>query len=101
MVGIPHKGVGLSCVILIYFVGISQASSLPFISSQDHKTQVIALVVTHAILCLINYLLAKFLNRNGVKHSVGGMPLEKFVIYFSLIFSFLVLIMVYGEFFKV
>lgn len=97
---IPIQGLGLLYVMVIYIGGMSLISKLPFIGSQSSKVQIIVILISHIILSTINYFLSRFLNRSGVKHSVGGLRLEKFIFFLSLIFLFIISFMIYGEFFK-
>ena len=97
---IPIQGLGLFYVMVIYIGGMYLISKLPFISSQSSKVQIIVILISHIILSTINYFLSRFLNRNGVKHSVAGARLENAVIALSLILLFVICLMIYGEFFK-
>lgn len=97
---IPVQGLGLLYVMIIYIGGMSLISKLPFIASQSSKVQIIVILISHIILSTINYFFLRFLNRNGVKHSVGSLRLEKFIFVLSFIFLFVIGLMIYGEFFK-
>ena len=97
---IPIQGLGLFYVIVIYIGGMYLISKLPFIGSKSSKVQIIVILISHIILSTINYLLSRFLNRNGVRHSVAGARLENAVIALSLILLFVICLMIYGEFFK-
>ncbi|MGF7109485.1 hypothetical protein [Treponema pedis] len=94
------RGLGLFYVTVIYIGGMSLISKLPFIGSQSGRVQIIVVLISHIILSSINYFLARFLNRNGVKHSVAGLRLEKVIIFLGLLLLFVIVLMVYGEFFK-
>ena len=97
---IPIQGQGLFYVMVIYIGGMYLISKLPFIGSKSSKVQIIVILISHIILSTINYLLSRFLNRNGVRHSVAGARLENAVIALSLILLFVICLMIYGEFFK-
>ena len=97
---IPIQGLGLLYVMVIYIGGMYLISKLPFIGSKSSKVQIIVILISHIILSTINYLLSRFLNRNGVRHSVAGARLENTVIALSLILLFVICLMIYGEFFK-
>ncbi|KGN90205.1 hypothetical protein HQ45_05275 [Porphyromonas crevioricanis] len=95
---IPFTGPGIILVLVVYFGGILLVGKLPFVSSLPFKTQVLLVLLTHVVLSVVNYFLAKFLNRNGVKNTVASLRLEKVVLFMSIVFSFIILLMVYGEF---
>lgn len=66
-------------VVADYFGGLALLSKYaPRIFKTD-KQQYIAIVVFHVMVTLVNFCLAKHLNRSGAEHTVGGVRLEMVV----------------------
>ena len=93
---ISGSGYGLFLVILIY-VGGPLLVYWPF-ANASRLVQMLSLVCTNIVCTVLSYLLAKRLNRDGVKHTVWGVRLEKVVLVLGGGLLWLSLIMLLGEF---
>ncbi|WP_067143308.1 hypothetical protein [Oceanivirga salmonicida] len=91
---ISFTGIGFPLIIFIYFGGIFLVGQLIRNFNLSYNMQNILLIITHLSLILINYFIAKLLNRKEVKHTVFEARLEKVVLFFGLITSFLIIMMV-------
>ncbi len=96
---VPVEGAGFALTILIYFGGLFAASKISLFFGIQHKTQVLLLIVVHFALSALNYMLARTLNKKEVRHTVAGLRLEKVILFLTLIFTPLILMMIYKEFF--
>lgn len=73
------KGYGLLIVVADYFAGLFLLSKHASQIFKTDKQQYITIVVFHVAMTLVNFCLAKYLNRNGADHTVGGVRLETVV----------------------
>lgn len=76
---IVFTGYGLSIVVVNYFGGLVLLSELALQFALTEKQQYVGLVVFHVVITLVNFLLAKYLNRKDVKHTVCGLRVETVV----------------------
>ena len=93
---ISCSGYGLFLVIFVY-VGAGFFVSRLF-GEAGELVQVIAIACTVLVSTVINYFLARRLNRDGVKHTVYGMRLETVVLCLGGVLLFLALMMLSAEF---
>lgn len=75
-----YRGYGVFIVLLDYFMGIYLGTKFLPSFLPTEKQQYIALIVYQVVITLINFCLAKFLNREEVKHTVYGGKLETVVL---------------------
>lgn len=93
---ISVTGYGLFLVLLIYVGGLSCVSQL--FADASRMTQILSIVCTGVVATVLNYLLARRLNRNGVKHAVWEVRLEYVVLVLGGVLILLALMMLMGEF---
>ena len=73
------RGYGLLIVVADYFGGLVLLSKYASQIFKTDKQQYMTIVVFHVVITLVNFCLAKYLNRNGAEHTVGGVRLETVV----------------------
>lgn len=66
-------------VLADYFGGLVLLSKYASQIFKTDKQQYMTIVVFHVVIMLVNFCLAKYLNRNGAKHTVSGVRLETVV----------------------
>lgn len=86
---IQFSGYGLIIVVVDYFGGIFLLSHL----FKTFKEQYIALFFFHIIITIINFCLAKYLNREEVNHTVFELRLEYAVLATGLLLLPIVIMM--------
>lgn len=90
---LSFTGYGLLIVVVDYLGGLVLLSELALRFALTEKQQYIGLVIFHVVITLVNFLLAKYLNRKDVKHTVFGMRLETVVWVVGIILLPLIIMM--------
>lgn len=90
---INFEGYGFLIVVMDYFGGLVLLSKLSLHLFRSEKEQYLALILFHIGITCANYLLARYLNRDGAKHTVYGARLENTVLAVGLIFLPVVILM--------
>lgn len=90
---INFSGYGLIIVVVDYFGGLVVLSKLSPYLFQTEKQQYMALLWFHIVVTVINFALAKYLNRKEVKHTVYGLRLEYVVLFVGMILLPLMIMM--------
>ncbi len=90
---INFEGYGFLIVVMDYFGGLVLLSKLSPYLFHSEKQQYLALVLFHIGITCVNYLLARYLNRDGAEHTVYGARLENAVLAVGLIFMPIVILM--------
>ncbi len=96
---IRFKGFGLILITAVYFGGLRAGSLIASSLALGDKVQYLLLVFAHIFLTAFNYLTARFLNRNGIKHSVFDIKLETIVLAVGGILTLPILMMAKGVLF--
>lgn len=86
MMMIDFEGYGFLIVFMDYFGGLVLLSKLSPYLFRSEKQQDLALILFHIGITCANYLLARYLNRDEVEHTVYGARLENAVLAVGLIF---------------
>lgn len=89
------SGYGLFVIIGVYVISFFAVSKI-MPSNTTNFTQTILIVVTCVFTSVINYIIAKLLNKKEVKHTVCGARLEIVVLCLGAFLLFLALMMLGG-----
>ncbi|MGP1376777.1 MAG: hypothetical protein ACTTKS_04325 [Bulleidia sp.] len=74
------SGYGLFIVLVDYFGGLFLISKFSSYLFTTEKQQYFALIAFHLLITIFNFFLAKYLNREEVRHTVYRIKLETFVL---------------------
>lgn len=93
---ISASGYGIFLVVGIYAATLFGVFKL-LPQDTSRMAQVIAIIITVFAATVVNYFLARFLNRHGCKHTVWGGKLQNVVLFLGAFLLFLAFFMLYGE----
>lgn len=82
---INFSGYGLIIVLVDYFGGLALLSRYSPYFLKSEKKQYLVLLMFHVLITCFNFFMGRYLNKNGVRHTVYGIRLEYFVLATGLI----------------